>query len=151
MKKIILFLFLFSHLFSCKEKAVYESFESLEGEEWQGGPPGLFVAEIPEKGDYDISLGIRHTTDYEMANLWCFLRVTDVVGNGWKDSVDIRLAEPDGRWVGTGHSLKMLEYPLSILPMPVEAGKYTFTVVQGMRTQVLKGIKDVGLIIRRKE
>ncbi|MDR1756919.1 MAG: gliding motility lipoprotein GldH [Culturomica sp.] len=151
MKQIVLCFSLLLALLSCKEEAVYESFESLEGEEWQVGHPVLFVAEIPEKGDYDISLGIRHTTDYEMANLWCFLRVADTVGNLWKDSVDIRLAEPDGRWVGDGHSLKTLEYPLTTLPMPVEAGKYTFTVVQGMRTQALKGIKDVGLVIRRRK
>ena len=152
MKKYFLLLLpLFLFLLSCEEKAVYESFASLDNEEWLIGHPVTFEAELPEKGEYDITLYVRHTTDYELANLWCFLQVTDSTGHVRRDSVNILLAEPDGRWIGDGHTLKNVGHPLTSLPMPAEAGKYTFSVEQGMRTRALKGVRDVGVVIRKRE
>jgi gliding motility-associated lipoprotein GldH len=84
-----------------------------------------------------------------MANLWCFIQIKDSAQTILRDTLNIKIAEPDGRWLGKGNSIKTLETPSHIHML--NAGKYTFDIIQGMRTRSLNGIKNVGLVIRTKE
>lgn len=151
MKTYILPLLSVLVFFSCRQPEIFEEYRNIPEEEWQIRDTVKFSADLPQKDEYDFRIGIRHTTDYEMANLWCFVMVCD--SSGWlvRDSLNIKIAEPDGRWIGKGNSIKTLEYPIARLNRTLPAGKYSFAIVQGMRTRSLKGIKNVGLIVREKE
>ncbi|MFR2509353.1 gliding motility lipoprotein GldH [Odoribacter laneus] len=143
-----LFLLLLSCFFGgCTSSAIFEDYRNIPQEKWAINSDIQFEVEIPQNGDYDFILCIRHTTDYEMANLWCFLTVADSTRTIRKDSVNIMVAEADGKWKGKGNLLKTLEYPLPD-PYALNTGKYFISVKQGMRTPTLKGIKNVGLIVR---
>lgn len=136
---------------SCRQPEIFEDYRNIPDEEWQINDTVQFNADLPLNEEYDFQVGIRHTTDYEMANLWCFVIVRDSSGILVRDSLNIKIAEPDGRWIGKGNSIKTLEYPISRLNHALPAGSYSFAIVQGMRTRSLKGIKNVGLVIRKKE
>ena len=62
-----------------------------------------------------------------------------------KDTVNIRIAEADGRWLGRGGSIKTIEQSLSRNPVHLPQGKVTFRIEQGMRIEELKGIKNIGI------
>lgn len=73
-----LFLLLLSCFFGgCTSSAIFEDYRNIPQEKWAINSDIQFEVEIPQNGDYDFILCIRHTTDYEMANLWCFLTVAD--------------------------------------------------------------------------
>lgn len=149
MKKYILSLIGFFCL-SCHSNILFQEYKTIPDEEWCINHPLRFQIEIPEDGTYDLCTGIRHTTDYEMANLWCFIQVRDSSRVIFRDTLNIKLAEPDGRWLGNGFSLKSIEKQLNKKPH-LSPGTYTCEIEQGMRMQCLKGIKNVGLSIKKTE
>lgn len=143
-----LFLLLFLCFFGgCTSSVIFEDYQNIPREKWEINSDIQFEVEIPQNGDYDFILCIRHTTDYEMANLWCFFAVADSSRTLCQEPVNIRVAESDGKWTGKGNLLKTVEYPLP-QPYSLHTGKYFISVKQGMRTPVLKGIKNIGLIVR---
>lgn len=147
MKKQIL-IFLIITLAACQETTVFEKYQALENEEWCLNNDITFDVGITRAAPYKINLCLRHTIDYEMANLWCFLSVRDSTGEILRDSINIKVAEPDGRWLGTGSSIRTVEFPINQKTVSLTPGKYTFRIEQGMRTKCLKGIKDIGLKIQ---
>lgn len=129
---------------------VFEEYRHIPDEKWCVQDIVRFKFEIPEKGRYRLFSGIRHTTDYEMANLWCFVRVSDSLRTIFQDTLNIKLAEPDGRWLGDGFNIKTIEKELNKQPY-LPKGKYTCEIEQGMRIPCLKGIKNIGLIVKKAE
>lgn len=149
MKKYMLPLLGFLCL-GCHSGVLFEEYKNIPDEEWCISHTVRFNIEIPEDGTYDLSTGIRHTTDYEMANLWCFIQVSDSARVLFRDTLNIKLAEPDGRWLGNGFTLKSIEKELNKNPHLTQ-GKYTCEIEQGMRIECLKGIKNVGFIVKKRE
>lgn len=130
---------------ACKQQGTFEGFYSIKQENWCIQDTALFKVDIPETGRYGIDVCVRHNTNYEFANLWCFVYATDSVKMVLGDTINMKLAEPDGRWCGSGYSLKLVEHPLKQKIVTLEKGAYTFKVGQGMRVRCVKGIADVGI------
>lgn len=101
---------------------------------------------------YDLSLRIRHTVNYEFQNLFLFLDHTN------RDTVEIILADKNGKWLGKGVSdLREFDFLL-------EKGKYfpknekdILLIEQAMRYGPLEKIidlnhiSDIGLIITESD
>lgn len=134
---------------ACGTQPVFEQYHAIQDEVWCRNNPAVFEVNIPDSGDYHIELCLRHTTDYEMANLWCFVSTQFPGSKIVKDTVNILVAEPDGRWLGKGGSLKNLEQPLCRESVSLPAGKVTFHIEQAMRFDCMKGIRDVGIKVER--
>ena len=128
---------------------LFEEYQNIPDEEWCIRNPIRFKIDIPEDGTYELLSGIRHTTDYEMANLWCFIKISDSTRVLFRDTLNIKLAKPDGRWLGDGFTIKSIEKELNKKPYLTQ-GEYTCEIEQGMRMQCLKGIKNVGLIVKKQ-
>lgn len=147
MKKYIFFIFLW--LIGCSDPTLlYQDYQVVSDEEWCMNHPVSFSFTLPETENCELTLSIRHTTDYEMANLWCFLNVCDSTGSIFRDTIDLKLAEADGKWLGEGNTIKTIERPLKH-PLLLPQGNYTVNIEQGMRIKCLKGIKNVGVKIRK--
>jgi gliding motility-associated lipoprotein GldH len=80
--------------------------------------------------------------------LYLFLQTRFPNGNVSRDTLEIVLANAEGKWLGKGwgdiredHVLlrKQLRFPLG--------GTYAFSVWQAMRQDTLKGIQDIGIQI----
>ena len=108
-----------------------------------------FTADIPDSGQYIVKLCLRHTTDYEMANLWCFVSTRSHGQEQLSDTVNLKIAEPDGRWLGKGNSIKTLEQPINRNPVTLPQGNVIFRIEQGMRMEEMAGVKDVGIKIEK--
>lgn len=135
--------------FSCVDSDLFEGYYSIKNEEWCRNNVAEFSVDIPQAGKYYINLCLRHTTDYEMANLWCFIETRGVGNKLFKDTVNIKVAEPDGRWLGKGGAIKTLEQPVNAEMVELPQGRLKFRLEQGMRVDCLKGIKDIGIRIKQ--
>ena len=65
------------------------------------------------------------------------------------DTVNLKIAEPDGRWLGKGNSIKTLEQPINRNPVTLPQGNVIFRIEQGMRMEEMAGVKDVGIKIEK--
>lgn len=135
---------------ACHSTAVFEAYQDIPKEVWSRYQPVEFAVNLPDSGQYQIYICLRHTADYEMANLWCFISTRSRQAP-FRDTVNLKIAEPDGRWIGKGGSVKTLEQPIRLHPVRLPAGKLTFRIEQGMRFENMNGIKNVGIRIERKE
>lgn len=143
---ILLFLMLI--LLGCQSRSGYESYYTIDGEEWCLTDTAKFDVTIPQSGNYLMNICLRHTTDYEISNLWCFVQGRDSLKQIVGDTINIKVAETDGRWIGQGSSIKTIEQPFNKKIVQLPAGEYTFTIEQAMRVKCLKGVKDIGLKIQ---
>lgn len=148
MKKFIIPLFVLFNI-ACHSPAVFEKYEKLPEENWNRYKAIEFNTHIPDSGLYNVTLSIRHTTDFEMANLWCFISTRSNAAQQLKDTVNIKIAEPDGRWLGKGGSIKTIEQSIRRNPVSLPRGNVRFRIEQGMRIEDMKGIKNVGIRIEK--
>lgn len=100
---------------------------------------------------YIFGIGLRHLENYRYSNLFVFLHTSLPNGNITHDTIECRLATPEGRWIGkSSGSMRDLLIPLNDnLRFPL-SGTYHFEIEQAMRTPLLKGISDIGLFIEKQ-
>ena len=137
-------------LFACDPGVVYDHFETMDNGTWGWTDPKEFEVEVSDTISlHNIYLQVRHTVEYPMSNLYMFVYVKSPSGQMLKDTVNIMLAEPDGRWVGKGSGhLRELMLLYRKQTRFGESGMYTFTLEQGMRNPTLP-VTDIGIRIVR--
>lgn len=144
MKRYLSFIFLL--LFAaCNSASIFAGYQELSDETWNRYHVLEFTTHIPDSGLYEVRLCLRHTTDYEMANLWCFISTRSSLHSELKDTVNLKVAEPDGQWLGQGNTIKTIEQRINENPVLLPQGQVIFRIEQGMRIDNMKGIKNVGL------
>ncbi len=100
------------------------------------------------KENKNINFIIRNNNDYPFSNLYLFIKLKQGKNTLVTDTLNYRLADNTGKWLGTGMgSVKeiYLGYKKNFR-FPKE-GNYTISVTQGMRKDPLKGIEDFGITI----
>ena len=99
----------------------------------------------------NILLCVRHTESYPYQNMWLFCQLSNDTAAIWTDTIEFYLADDRGRWLGNGS--QQIEMPVLFAQsyqFP-DTGKYVFTIQHGMREERLRGVSDVGVIIRNGE
>jgi gliding motility-associated lipoprotein GldH len=136
--------------FSCDRRMVYDHFETMDNGTWGWRDAREFKVEVSDTLSlHNIYLQVRHTVEYPMSNLYMFVYVKSPAGQLLKDTVNIQLAEPDGKWIGKGSGhLRELSLLYRKQTRFGEKGTYTFTLEQGMRNPELP-VTDVGIRIVR--
>ena len=144
----ILLFILFS---ACSGKEVYSDFRSLPNSEWDSREAIRFKVPIKDVSKpYNVLLEIRNTNDYPFSNLWLFVDYQTHQGEVRSDTLQVELADIYGKWYGKGISLYAYSFPYELNVQYPDTGTYVYTIRQGMRKNPLKGISDIGLIIREK-
>ena len=138
------------YLRSCDPDMVYDHYETTEGGMWSWQDAKEFKADISDTlSIFNIYLQVRHTVEYPMSNLYMFVHVTAPSGQQLTDTVNMVLAEPDGKWTGKGNShmreLMLLYKKQTRFRVP---GTYVFTLEQAMRQEELP-VTDLGVRIER--
>ncbi|MDA9612211.1 gliding motility lipoprotein GldH [Flavobacteriales bacterium] len=139
-------------LVSC-DNTVYENYYSFENESWNSDSLKSFDFEIRDTlATYNLSLNIRHSTDYEYQNLFVF------VSGEVNDTIELMLADKNGKWKGSGISdVREFIHSLKKDRTFSKKGKYSINIEQAMRygasekIQNLPNILDVGLIIKKQD
>jgi gliding motility-associated lipoprotein GldH len=144
--------FLIFFLDSCDSKRFYEENKSIENGIWLSTTSPVFNVNITDTmARYNLYVNIRNEGIYPYSNLYLFIRTTLPGGKKAIDTVECQLADPDGKWRGSGlGSLKFNQFLFQRAMAFPRKGLYRFELEQAMRVKDLKGIRDVGIRIEKQ-
>ncbi|HAQ20646.1 MAG TPA: gliding motility lipoprotein GldH [Prolixibacteraceae bacterium] len=148
---LFLCILLMAGIFSCDRKRVFESYYELDKKGWHKDSVVVFNLTLTDTiKNNNLYLNIRNKGTYAYSNLWLFLTIGSPDGAIRTDTVEFTLAEPSGKWKGSGvgglHDNHILYKKSVYFP---HKGNYTFSIKQGMRDNVLEGIRDIGIRIEK--
>ena len=152
-KKDLLMFFLFlGMLISCDSKRVYEENMILENGAWNVKNKIKFDVRISDIVSlYNVYLNVRNAPEYGYSNLFLFMNSGFPDGRFSLDTLELTLADYDGRWLGSGiGSVKFSRFLLKKGVSFKQTGMYHFELEQAMRVNELKGIRDIGLRIEKQ-
>jgi gliding motility-associated lipoprotein GldH len=138
-------------LLSCgNNQVVYNQYQAIGHSAWEKGKEYFFTFQIEENTvPYDITLEIRNNSLYPYQNLWILLKEESPAGTMARDTMECMLADDFGKWLGSGISLFQTSFPIKTNYLFTDTGRYTFSFRQGMRSDTLKGIQEIGLRIEK--
>ena len=153
-KQIFIFIagiLLITGIVSCDRKRVFEAYKTLANNGWNKDSVVIFDVALSDTiRNHNLYVNIRNKGTYPYSNLWLFLSVGSPDGKMITDTVEFSLAEASGRWKGSGigdlHDNQILYKSSVYFP---HKGNYTFHIKQGMRDNVLPGIRDIGFRIEK--
>lgn len=136
---------------SCDRRKVFEDYRKLNPDGWNKDSVVVFNVPITDTTrNANLYLDIRNKGNYPYSNLWLFLSIKSPDGKQVTDTVEFTLAEPSGRWKGSGlgglYDNQILYRKSVYFP---HKGDYRFSIKQGMRDNVLKGINDIGIRVEK--
>lgn len=148
---IFLIVLLFAAIVSCDQKRVFESYHELDKNGWNKDSVVVFNVELSDTmKNHNLYVNIRNKGTYPYSNIFLFLTIASPDGNQRTDTVEFTLADPSGRWKGSGigglHDNQILYKNGVYFP---KKGEYKFEIKQGMRDNVLQGIRDIGIRIEK--
>jgi len=97
-----------------------------------------------------VSIELRNNNSYPFSNIWLFVDFQMPDGMCRADTINADLADVYGKWYGKGMSLYNLSIPYEISILYPDTGTYIYTIHQGMRENILKGISDIGLKVSKQ-
>ncbi len=138
-------------LSACDKTRVYDRFKEIPDSTWH--KDSIVVFEVPVDDtlqNHNLLIQIRNETNYRFSNLWLFIEITQPDGGTVKDTFEVLLAEPSGRWLGEGFGglkTRQIIYRRDVyFTVP---GIYTVAIQHGMREENLEGIHDVGFRVEK--
>jgi gliding motility-associated lipoprotein GldH len=149
----ILIILIFPLIQSCEDNRFFEEYVSIPNSTWNASEQAQFEVNILDTtAQYDFYINIRNTASYPYSNLFLFINTFFPDGRASRDTVEIFLADKEGKWLGEGsgniYDNRVLFKRNVIFPL---SGTYRFEVEQAMRQESLPEIMDVGLRIEKKQ
>lgn len=100
---------------------------------------------------FDVLVDIRHNTLYKYSNLYLFVQIQAPNQKKIKDTIEVKLANLNGQWVGRGLSgIKEISILYKSNIKFAQKGVYQFEIQQAMREEKLKNITDIGFKLLKK-
>lgn len=139
-------------LSSCNSQSFYDHNEATP-QEWSIADTLHFYFDVTDTiNPYDMYINIRNTTDYKYSNIYFFMQINFPDGRFSKDTLEVFLADRNGKWLGKGlgknKDSQILFRKRGRFPM---SGNYQIDIEQAMRTEQLTGVKSVGIRIEGTE
>ncbi|WP_104735039.1 gliding motility lipoprotein GldH [Hanstruepera ponticola] len=140
---------------SCDSNRVYDVYKSLPNE-WHKDSVVTFKIKPPDSiKPYNLFVNLRNTNDYKFSNLYLIVEMNFPHGKIIKDTLQYRMAKPNGELLGTGFTdvkENKLWYKESVVFN--ETGEYTINIQHAMRengkvkgVENLEGITEIGFRI----
>ena len=123
------------------------------GDAWASRDAARFVVPVTDTTAlYNFYIDIRHTGKYRYSNLYLFMQTQFPNGTYTRDTLEITLATPEGKWLGKGWGgIKEDHVPVRSKFRFPATGNYEFMIWQGMRTDTLRAVRSVGIDIEKVE
>lgn len=147
----VLGVFMLMLLVACDNNRVFESYQSIEKDDWYINQKPSFFVEINDTiSEHNVYFNLRHTGNYKYSNLFILFTVQGPKSKAETRRLEFKLAELDGKWLGSGLGdiysnqimvLEKIKFP--------KKGVYSFSIEQNMRDNPLKGIEDIGICIEK--
>lgn len=136
-------------LAACNHNPALSRFATLDADKgWAYADSLSFDVDRPDslaKGDLTIAL--THTSEYPFSNLWLEVAYSEA-GITHRDTLNIQLADPYGRWLGQGFGNSYQTTAVAARGVcPPNGSKITVRHI--MRLDSLKGIDRVGVQINK--
>lgn len=151
---VCIFLFMFGcALTSCDPSRFFEENKKVVKGEWDQNTPLVFQVAIEDTASlFNVYINVRNAGSYRFSNLYLFVNTVFPGGQLERDTLEIILASPDGRWLGDGlgdiFDNRILFKEDVHFSQP---GEYSFELIQAMRINPLPGIMDAGIRIEKAE
>jgi gliding motility-associated lipoprotein GldH len=149
---LILFFSPLVFIFSCDSKRIFEENKSLKENSWDYNVPVVFTVTVNDTSAFhNMYLNVRNGGFYRFSNLFLFVNTRLPKGELLRDTVELTLASPEGKWLGGGlgdiYDNRLLFRKHFRFP---QAGEYRFELIQAMRVNPLPGIMDAGIRIEKE-
>ncbi len=147
------FLLLIFFLAGCDNSLVFEENHQIHNGEWNKSDVQQFLFKITDTAALNnVYVNIRNTTDYQYSNIYFFIDTQFPDSRKFRDTVECFLADISGKWLGKGMGkVKDNQIPLRKMVRFPDTGTYSMQIEQAMRTDVLKGIVDIGIRIEKQK
>ena len=154
--KVFFIICLFCVLFTaCDSNRVFDAYESVPNQ-WHKDSIVSFTVRPPDSiNPYNLFINLRNTNDYKYNNLFLIVEMAFPHGKTIKDTLEYRMAEPNGELLGEGFG-DVKENKLWYKEHVVfkESGDYVVNIQHAMRENGkvngvvnLEGVTDVGFRI----
>lgn len=146
---------------SCDDKRVFDEYKSVSSK-WDKDDVVTFKMTPPDSiNAYNLFVNLRNTSDYKYSNLFLIVELNYPNGKTIKDTLEYKMANPDGSFIGTGFSdviENKLWYKGYDEPFVFnEIGEYTVNIQHAMRENgsvkgldKLEGVTDIGFRVEKK-
>lgn len=139
-------------LTSCDNTVFHTESIHLKNDEWKANDTLFYTFNSKDTlTSYDFYFEVRNTTDYDLQNLYLFITAYYPGNTFSRDTAECILAAPDGKWYGKGmgkHKDSRFLFRKGVKFR--KPGNYIIAVNQAMRKENLKGISDVGILIKKQ-
>jgi gliding motility-associated lipoprotein GldH len=150
-KNLLLLLVFMGFIISCDRNRFFEENTIMKDGIWNSRQKVSYSVTIDDLlSRYNIYITLRNAPEYPYSNLFLFLNTTYPDGKTGRDTLELSLADYDGRWLGSGMGSVKYNRFLFLKDFQFRSkGTYKFEFEQGMRVNDLKGIRDFGLRIEK--
>jgi len=136
---------------SCDKNRIFEAYQPVSSEGWNKDSLATFLVNVNDTlQNHNILLNVRNEIEYKYSNLWLFVEISEPQGLVMKDTFEITLASPAGKWLGDGFGglrTRQVMYRRNVyFPLP---GEYKMSIQHGMRESILDGISDIGIRVEK--
>lgn len=137
---------------SCQKGTSYHHSTVFKEKGWDMNDAVCFSDSLPSNTPdrVHLELNLRHSNNYPYQNLWLYIQTATSDSLIRNDSVNWILANPNGRWLGSGWgSFYNISYRLPDLFFPENDSSHWFRIEisHGLRDSLLTGLADLGLRI----
>ncbi len=141
----------------CTSDVVLSDTKAISGL-WDKNSPVRFEFEqLDSLTTYNMFLTLRHTNAYKFNNIYLITALRYPQGKTITDTLEFRLAQPDGQWIGQGlGSVKEMKLWYQEGIQFSEEGNYNIIITHAVRNngdvegvKLLEGISDVGFTIEK--
>lgn len=150
---LIIFLPLLAIIQGCDDGALFQDSQEISGGSWDRSEWVDFEFEMTDhEARYDMFLDVRNDNSYAYSNLYVFFHLDFPNGKQRLDTVECILADPTGKWYGSGLG-DVYDNRIRIIKgfsLPMD-GEYKIRIEQGMREESLEGILDVGFRLAQSQ
>ncbi len=149
-----MFSFLVILLFSsCDRNIVFEENVKLPESRWEQKNIIILKTDIKDTiTPQNIYINIRNAGGYQFSNLFVFFTTQTPSGKTERDTVELTLADPAGKWLGDGlGDIWDNRLPFKHNFHFPEKGTYTFMLEQAMRIDPLPQLMDIGIRIEKNQ
>lgn len=149
MLRITVVFAIFFLLFSCQNPDGKVLMKNIAGK-WNKNDIQKFDFEINDAPNRkNIIFVVRNNNDYPYSNLRLIAKIEQNNKTLATDTLNYILAEPNGKWLGTGFGdTKEILFLYKPNYKFYENGKYSIKIEQAMRKNILPGIEDFGINVK---
>ena len=151
MKRLIQLILVALVFITCDRTRVFESYHEIDPGGWNKDSVVTFTFNIEDTVQgHNLYIDLRNKGNYPNSNIWLFLSVDSPDGISLSDTIEFTLADPAGRWLGSGlgdlYDNQFVYRSNVYFPL---RGTYMFNIQHGMRSEILEGIRDVGIRVEK--